>query len=506
MRITIISVTLVLASLVSATLLNAQSSSKDYIEFEKPISATYFNAETFGENGIIASYRDNCSECSGFELHIEFYNKSFKLESEERFNYKSKEVTSILQAKGDVGQYFFMLYKNGEFKVLAASAEKQKVETTEGMLFKNFYPSKMEIFNDYALITGRIKSTKILLAINIITGDHNVIKPTVSSKGITIQNFQKVSNEKMFVYFQHMVNKNTVDLYAMEINNKGEKVTEFKLFDDPEKYFISATGTDLGNGKYAFVGTYNIKSTGLLSKATQYANGIYYALYKGEPTSNITYYNFTDFENFLKYLPENTQAKIEKKQEKKEAKGQELKMNYLMACHPLQVTEDGLYFIGEAYYPTYRTETYTTYTNGRAVTSTRQVFDGYQYTHAMVCKLKENGELEWDQIFEMSLMYKPFRVVRFLAVNPNEKGFRLAFSTGTKLYSMTLDKRGEIDDKKESEDLVTAKSDEKIKYSVSEVSYWYDNYFLASGTVNVKEGKGLIKAKSKKFYFSKLKI
>ena len=62
---------------------------------------------------------------------------------------------------------------------------------------------------------------------------------------------------------------------------------------------------------------------------------------------------------------------------------------------------------GEFYYPTYRTEC-TSYTdaNGNTRTSCRQVFDGYQYTHAAIAAFDEKGNKKYKDDYKLGTRIK----------------------------------------------------------------------------------------------------
>lgn len=173
--------------------------------------------------------------------------------------------------------------------------------------------------------------------------------------------------------------------------------------------------------------------------------------------------------------------------------------------------ENGYLFLGEAYYPTYRTETYSTTStvNGVTTTSTqtRQVFDGYQYTHAMLGLFDEEGNLLWDQIFEMKGSYKPFYVKRFISIaEKDENSLKLVFASGKRIISKSIDYEGAVINDSESEDIETSYTGDKVKTSFSNIDYWYDNYFVAYGSQKIKNKAGEAKRKRKVYFVSKIKF
>jgi len=159
-------------------------------------------------------------------------------------------------------------------------------------------------------------------------------------------------------------------------------------------------------------------------------------------------------------------------------------------------------------YATYRTETYTAFVNGQAVTRTRTVFDGYQYTHAVLAKFNKKGKIEWDQTFEMFSTYKPYFVKRFIATPENlDDAISMVYASGRRITSKTINFDGVVIEDEESEEIELEKDSEQIKWSTSNLSYRYDNYFLAYGSQKIKDKKAANRKdrKRKVYYMTKLK-
>jgi hypothetical protein len=218
-------------------------------------------------------------------------------------------------------------------------------------------------------------------------------------------------------------------------------------------------------------------------------------------------------DNFLSYLPERKQERLEKKKDRKEKKGKEFNIDYRILAHEVMPLEDGYLLLGEAYYPTYRTISYTTTTmvNGMVTTRliTQQVFDGYQYTHAMLSKFDKEGNLMWDEIFEMWNAYKPFHVKRFISIaEKNQNSLKLVFASRNKINAKSIDFGGSVILDSQSEEIQTTFTGDKTKASFSNLAYWYDNYFIAYGQQKIKnkEDANDTKKKRKVFFISKIKF
>jgi len=251
--------------------------------------------------------------------------------------------------------------------------------------------------------------------------------------------------------------------------------------------------------QYMITGTYSTKYTGI-------SEGLFFGMTEDNAMAFIKLYNFLDLKNFLNYLPENKQKKIEKKKERKAEQGKQYTINYRIAGHDVISLEDGYIFLGEVYYPTYRTESYTSTTivNGVATTTThyRQVFDGYQYTHAVIAKFDRNGTLLWDQTFEMWPAYKPFYVKRFISVKEDEKdAVSMVYSSRNRIYSKSFDYAGRILKEFESDEIETGHTTDRSIRSYSNINYWYDRYFLVFGTQKIKNSDEEPGKKKRTVYF-----
>ena len=201
-------------------------------------------------------------------------------------------------------------------------------------------------------------------------------------------------------------------------------------------------------------------------------------------------------------MPEKKQAKINAKKQKKKAQGKELEINYLMVSHDIMLINGTYLYVGEAYYPTYRTETYTSYVNGKPVTRTRTVFDGYQYTHATIVGFNQQGEKLWDNTFEMWPSYKPYFRKKFITSSiEDDRKLNLLFSSRPEIKAMTFFSNGEVSKEEVYSFIETGSEKDKVKYSYSNLEYWYGKYFLAHGRQLIKNKEEAIGNKKREVYF-----
>ncbi|MGB0523112.1 MAG: hypothetical protein ACPGJS_09135 [Flammeovirgaceae bacterium] len=487
---------------------NNQISYEKRIELELKDGYTNERIYEFGKQGFVMTSRNIEVAANKVEWKYELYNtdlesvKSKSIHINKKFRFDERFVDE---------HHIHTLYKDkkGNYAIVSVDAATLEIKKVEGTIPKKSWISGMAILGDYAFLKASIKKDSFLFSVNWKTGKKQFIPvniPRISPKKVSLWNFQtmKESNE-IFLYVRAQIEKNKHDIYIIRLNDKGEKEDLFNLTKDIDKNIMSVTASKLADGKYVFTGTYS-------KKFAVSSEGMYFCQGQEGKIDFIEFYNFLDLENFLAYLPQKRKKKLEKKKERKEKKGKAFKISYRIAAHNIIQLDDGYLFLGEAFYPTYRTETYyvTTTIGGVAsrVPQYRTVFDGYQYTHAVLGKFDKQGKLIWDEIFELWSAAKPFYIKRFISIaEQKQNSIKLAFSSRANIFTKSVDFDGKVLEDSKSEEIQMAYDGDKSKWSSSNLSFWYENYFLAWGRQKIKnkEDNKKVKRKRKVYFVSKIK-
>ena len=401
--------------------------------------------------------------------------------------------------------HFHAIYrgvKNGyrDYKVMSLELSSMKMKIVEGELpTKKLIFDKMVILGDYAVIDTKAKKETFLTLINWSTGKTKIIPIKVegaNGKRIYFQNFQVLEDQsELFAFITARAEKKT-DTYVLRIDKKGNKKDFFCMTEKYDQVISDISVSKVDKNEFIYTGTYSEKSSAS-------SNGLFIGKSIGSSVKFIESYNFLQLNNFLSYLPARKQNRVEKKKKRKAKRGKELKFNYLIACHDIIKKGDKYILLGEAYYPTYRTETRTD-ANGNV--TTRTVFDGYRYTHAVVAGFDSEGGLVWDNTFKMFPSYKPFHVKKFISISEaNDREVQMVFSAGTTIHSKTIDNfNGKTINEKQSEMISTGDDEDKLRAATAETDYWYERNFITYGYQKVKNKSGNKKRKRKVYFINKI--
>ena len=475
----------------------AQISNDKRIEFDLKTDERISQVIPIGEKGFVTLGLENIKGANDI-FHISRYSSDLKKESSVDFERESRIANHATLLSADSSQILFLFSNRKEwilkvYNVADQSLNEKVIEKADA----GYLPWEYLLLDGKIVMNGAQKRKPTILLLDIATGDQQfVLVPGISSRRVVESFALDNKNEKVAVFLRDGkdMKKSTMHLLLMEPN--GEISTSMELDKDPNFSIIDGAVTWFDEHSFLIAGTYGV------SGRTSYASGYYLSKWTDEKQEFITYHSFTDFATYLSYLPERAQKKMEKRVGRKKEKGATDIIRSFVAIHPVLLVGDDYRIIGEVYYPTYRTETYTSYVNGRAVTSTRQVFDGYQYTHAAVLDLDESGQKIKDYCFSMYLSNKPFSVVKNLRITGNkDEGMRMMYSTGSRLKATTITPDQEMTETDFGQ-IVTDHEGDKVRYTgFTNCVYWYGDSYLVYGTQSIKNKEDDKVAKKRTIFF-----
>ena len=272
----------------------------------------------------------------------------------------------------------------------------------------------------------------------------------------------------------------------------GKTINDLVMKPDGQYDLISAQGNVIDGNETVVIGTYAMPNS-------EFTQGFYFSKMAGQMELSRQYHSFTDLNNFFSFLNDNTEQKLKSKAKRKKSKGKDLKVRYRLLAHEIIKKDDEYLMVGEAYYPTFRTERVNTFYRGMRVYDYVQVFDGWRYTHATVAGFDENGNLKWDQSFEIDDT-KLFRLQERISVCEGCDDISIAYNMeGQVKIAKVVD--GNLI--QATDNVVSGDSEVVRQASLGDSEYWYDKYFLFWGYQKISDKSS--EGKNRKiFYINKV--
>ena len=494
------------------------------MEIETKNSSSYYNVVTLGKNGLILfnenkNYKNEIKEWKFARydsLFKEIWVKTINIQKPLEF-YKYYYDTGlnnlyILFVKGKKYGYsetyttnhgtFEIISLNlsdGEFKVIKGNIKGRadffdfKVYGNTAFLGGNskpgnsmFYLNTIFSLTFIPLFTGVsfYKFKPIILAVDMNTG--KTVRIVNNAKGQSYMLSEEIvsSNNSSLLtgVGKNIVSGRRSSLFINNYDSEGNIINRNNIQLSSDSTIVSAKLFSF-NGENYFAGTYNNMHRHFLrfnpfyhaaSEMSLPSKGIYFSKFENGKIDFMKFYSFKNFQAIAvnSKLKEQIRSDINKKINNSD---------YQFLLHNIIRKNNENLLIAEAFYPEYHTEYFwTTDIYGRTFQESRDIFDGYRYTHAIITSFDDNGKLLWDNNFEIwnIISYNLKERVKVLFDNDD---IVLAYSNEGKIESKIIHKNNVIQPKAESPtDLNQNLSTANINVT-SDMELWYDNFFITYG-------------------------
>ncbi len=371
--------------------------------------------------------------------------------------------------------------------------------------------NEFKVFNQVIFLGGEVdnrpavlwfdylhaKNPKVLPQINTLKADIRTISYSVDGEIVSVLLTSNKSG-KPSIYIQN---------YSLD----GHLLNKVEVKPDKSYNLLSFRPYVQNQNEQLIFGTYGHKNS-------SFAQGFYIAKFENMEQKNIRFYDFSQFKNFFDYLPEKQRNKLYEKIAKKQDKGKTKVHDLNILLSELVKQDDKLLLFADSYttmtmqssnYAARNIKPYTTSLPAIAQSWTPQMQTTqnnlvYHYKNAMAIAFDKQGNLLWDNAFEYkdteSLMltsHIAFNVVKdsIYGLKTQNQDFQYkVMSDAVKNLAIETTKTDTIFNQ--------AKAIDEIE---PQIIAWYDTYFLAYGSQNLKTfDKETGTQRKEVFYLTKL--
>jgi len=292
-----------------------------------------------------------------------------------------------------------------------------------------------------------------------------------------------------------------IDIIVSIRNTQRKKVLLIRSYT-PEGDLIQATTLEGGLDKNLIFGKSLRTQDGTLIIAgsfglrnIEFSRGIFTTEVIPGDKPALKYYNFSDLENFFKFMRPKRESRVLARIEKRKQRGKQNRKAYRFLPHELHKHGNEFLLLGEVYYPRYTYANPYGFFGGNSIYSGstvrgERIFDGYRYTHASVIGFDRNGKLTWDNSFEINDI-KTFTLNQYVKLASKDDQLGMLYLFDNALRSKTI-QRNQVVEGKSTKVLTSKYEDDIVREKDTESSaleYWYDPYFYAYGIQFVRNSK-----------------
>lgn len=390
-------------------------------------------------------------------------------------------------------------YAIGDFLILNVGIEKGAYSTYHVKNAIPFSPTQFTVTPSAALIGGYFNYRPLIVHFNFTTQQSKVLPGFFNEPGELDQmTITPEGGIDVIVCAKNFENKKC--LWIRNYDAEGNLNKTVIVTPDDRKSFIFGRSVQSSQGNQIVCGVYG--------RYAEYSRGVFVAVINDVGEYTTRYYSFAELHNFFKYMKASREKRILNRIQRRKIKGKKTRFNYRMMVNDLVPHNNQFVMLGEAFYPHY---TYTNrgfssggYSRYAATPFTREgmVFDGYQYTHAVVIGFDDNGKLVWDNSFEVNDV-RSMQLEQFVKIQTDKERIILLYLHKNLLRTKII-KDSEVIEGKSENQLFKKSASGSAKTNdieMSKLDHWYDQYFFAYGVEAVKNNQGNRTGPGRKVFF-----
>jgi len=457
--------------------------------FEIPINdrSEFFNIISSSDNGLFMQRQ--LSGPQGDQLHLIKLDTAF---SQQWSGFIDIEKNYRVFGRQAFNNRLYILlryndYSRNDLILLAIDATTGTFTRYQIRGYIPFAPTDFQVTDEAAIIGGYFNRIPFVLYYSFSQLRSKVLPGLFTEAGeLTQINTHDDGSFDVLISARNLARQRTI--WIKNYDPEGNLLRNLALDPGENRHLIFGRSLKTDGDKQIVAGVYG-------SRSTEYSRGLFIATIDPSGLEQIRYYNFGDLKNFFHYMKANRERRIKNRIERKKIKGKKIRFNYRFLVHELVPYNDQFVLLGEAFYPKYvstdRTMTrflspYGFMPYGGGLIQDGRIFDGYYYTHAVVMGFDEDGNLLWDNSFEINDV-RTFTLEQYvkLEILPDRLAlmYLYANSIRTKIIKDDLVLEGKtIDPIATFQQDRIAKSDGGGR---NKLEYWYDNYLYAYGIQDI---------------------
>jgi small nuclear ribonucleoprotein (snRNP)-like protein len=424
----------------------------------------------------------------------------------------SSRMSAVRTASSKEG-FYILFFQADKKKILVVKADlaNGNLQSYEGKLPASLAEvQEIKVLNNTALIGGKHNRSPVVLSFRFFDGWVKVLPALYDYKlellGIDID--EKAGTADVVLSES---NRRQVRMMVRSYHYTGKLLQDLSLRAPKGKVLQTGKLSHLSAQEQYLVGNY-------AEKTGQYSQGIYFSKVEEGQQAFIRYYDFTQLHRFFDFFKPKRKARILQRIERRKSHGKNTNLSYRLLVHQLIPWKDQYVAVAEVYYPQYRNyDSWNrlglspwlyqplpynpSYLNNQQYLYNDRIFEGYRYTHAIVCGFDKQGNLLWDNCFEMGheSLNKTLEELVQVAVHENGE-ITLIYPDKEEVHAKVI-KGNEVVSQKTSHSLKEAeKQDQYLNTEPINTSHWYGNFFLSWGMKEYRKGEDFKKV----FYLQKM--
>ncbi|MBS4056699.1 MAG: hypothetical protein KGZ82_05235 [Bacteroidales bacterium] len=490
------------------------------VEFPSKTMDQSYHTETLGEKGVLVFYESN--EITEEGERKWFFNLLNNNLTEQWLQYVALKDGMVFEKTVHTPQQVFLLFTirdnkkslQSAFQILTYSIDKETFNLLGAPMPPEADCRTFDVVGSHAFIGLTVQKKEAqLLAVDMRNAQLISLSPCSDGQCIIQETYHsRLSNELVIGFKKYTGNRFDADLFVV-YNMFGAETYRFEFRDEQQRYLHSYTFSDDAGGIISVVGSYDQaeKRKARLKDANDELMNEAYGFFflKFDPTGIklARFVELSTIDNIYSSMSSYDLIRSMQRQSRKQNKDEKRSAVAFQFYNPQLVLKDNeLVYAVEAFRPQFRTETRMDYDfYGRPIPYTYTVFDGFAFYGALFAGFNSDGQLTWNNNFEMRDLIS-FNLEKHLLVHDEQDGLLLAYILNGKIISKMIQKDqdiGQVEQVKIESDYET---DRMLGEEHGNITHWYSDSFIISGVQKIMNNRLRDNNERTVFYLNKFQL
>jgi hypothetical protein len=366
--------------------------------------------------------------------------------------------------------------------------------------FIRFSPTELQVTNRAVLIGGYFNRVPLVLYYDLLTKKSTILPGLLNEEGELTQ--IKVFEDDSFQVL--ISGRNYLKQRTIWIKNyrpDGTIVDNVALVPAENTGLIFGRATRSEGNIQILSGVYGYRNS-------EYSRGLFVSTIDPNGGQTTKYYNFGDLQNFFNYMKAKRSNRIKERIKRRKIRGKKVRFNYRFLVHEVIEYNDQFIVLGEAFYPQYSSVSGASYMGFYYPRWGDQVFDGYRYTHAVIIGFDRDGNLLWDNSFEINDV-KTYTLEQFVRFDVKDDKIVLLYLYDNQIRTKIIRDNDVLEGPMIDPIRTLHENDAVVKArrNTSQLNYWYDGHFYAYGVHEIEnKAPGGTNEKRRVFFVNKINL
>lgn len=455
-------------------------------------SPEQFEVVTLGDQGLITVISGDPYSNRGENWQFTKYDIDLKHVWHTSYKLDARYIPVMAYQSDFFGYWLFAEPDTDRFLFLQINFNDGAMDVHSGKLLSGVEVQHFKVLGSKAIIAGYYRSRPVVLVHSFF--DHTTrVLPGLFEKNTELNNVDINNQDGYINVITYAYRKKNCHFEIKTYNYEGKLIRKNSL-SDPKYSFISGQIVPLNPDESFLIGNYSVG-------CTAFSQGLYVTDLKEDNVINPTFIEFSELQNFFNYMRPKRKEKTLEKIGKRKSLGKENRFRYRLLVHDLIQTENEIILVAEVYYPNQRTTTSPIISGSFSRPYMGRTFDGFRYTHAIVCAFDKGGKLLWDNCITIKDLTS-YDLQEMVQVTQVDDYLVLAYPQEGEIHTEVIRKNKVV---VENEKFKIDTKLDGVKVLDDEDGYllpWYGQYFVAYGSQRL--GASSVGQGREVFYINKL--